>query len=219
METSEQKFRVLIVDDEPVARQTLEALLFREGYELFFASSGIQTIDDMDKFAPDVLLLDVMMPSMNGFEVCRYLKNSQEWRHIPIILLTLNIASPSPQVVLDANLFLRVLDNLLSNAVKVSPKEGRITLTAEYTVPVAQQSEQESHSTGMRLRVIDEGPGILPEDMKRIFDQFEVGGMKDHGKAHVGLGLAFCKMVVEAHGGQIYAENGAERGAILTIEL
>lgn len=68
MKHSENQSRVLIVDDEPLARDTLEALLYREGYELLFAVNGIDAIQRMKELAPDVILLDVMMPQMTGYE-------------------------------------------------------------------------------------------------------------------------------------------------------
>ena len=79
---------ILIVDDEPSARDTLEALLFSEGYHLAFAASGQEALDRLDELTPDVILLDVMMPKMDGFEVCQLLKSDKQWRHVPIILVT-----------------------------------------------------------------------------------------------------------------------------------
>ena len=69
------------------------------------------------------------------------------------------------------------------------------------------------------LQVIDEGPGIAPENYQRIFDKYEVITLKKTGQEQLGLGLAFCKMVVEAHGGQIFASANSPNGAVFTIEL
>ena len=79
---------ILIVDDEPSARDTLEALLFREEYDLAFAASGQEALDRLDELTPDVILLDVMMPGMDGFEVCQIVKSDKQWRHVPVILVT-----------------------------------------------------------------------------------------------------------------------------------
>jgi len=84
----ERKSTILIADDEPSARDTLEALLFREGYDLTFAASGQEALACLDDLAPDVILLDVMMPELDGFEVCRRIKADERWRHIPVILVT-----------------------------------------------------------------------------------------------------------------------------------
>ena len=82
------KKRVMIVDDEHITRHTLEALLQQEGYDLFFADSGQEALNQVGEIKPDVILLDVMMPNINGFEVCRRIKANEDWRHIPIILVT-----------------------------------------------------------------------------------------------------------------------------------
>ena len=79
---------VLIVDDEPMARDVLEGFLFKEGYNLIFAGSGPEAISILEETPPDVVLLDVIMPRMNGFEVCQQVKATEKWRHIPIILVT-----------------------------------------------------------------------------------------------------------------------------------
>lgn len=80
--------RVLIVDDEPYARTTLEALLIPEGYTLAFAADGREALERLDAFQPDTILLDVMMPEMDGFSMCRQLKARKQWQHIPVILVT-----------------------------------------------------------------------------------------------------------------------------------
>ncbi|MCA9925566.1 MAG: response regulator, partial [Anaerolineales bacterium] len=80
--------QILIVDDEPSARKTIEMLLLREGYSMQFAGNGPEALSKLEHLPPDVILLDVMMPGMDGFEVCRVIKQSSEWQHIPIILVT-----------------------------------------------------------------------------------------------------------------------------------
>ena len=60
---------ILIVDDDPAGRQTLESILDEQGYQLEFAEKGAQALQMIRKILPDVILLDVMMPGMDGFEV------------------------------------------------------------------------------------------------------------------------------------------------------
>ena len=84
----DEKPRILVVDDESSARNTLEAFLFGEGYDLAFAASGPEALARLDELVPDLILLDVMMPGMDGFKVCQRLKTDKRWRHIPIILVT-----------------------------------------------------------------------------------------------------------------------------------
>ena len=66
----------------------MEMLLSQEPYEILFADSGQTTLDKVEAESPDLLLLDVMMPDMTGYEVCQRLKADNRWRHIPIILVT-----------------------------------------------------------------------------------------------------------------------------------
>jgi len=79
---------VCIVDDEPSARKLLRELLEPHGYRLITASSGLEAMDLIKRELPDIILLDVMMPEMDGFEVCRRLRADEQLRQIPIILLT-----------------------------------------------------------------------------------------------------------------------------------
>lgn len=79
---------VLIVDDEYIGRETLQSILEGEGYELEMAENGLQAIEKAKQLLPDVILLDVMMPGMTGFEVCQRIRNDPQIAEIPIIILT-----------------------------------------------------------------------------------------------------------------------------------
>lgn len=82
------KSTVLIVDDDAIGRQTLEALLISQGYDLAFASNGVEALEQAAKLKPDVILLDIMMPGMNGFEVCQRLRADPMLANVPVIILT-----------------------------------------------------------------------------------------------------------------------------------
>ncbi len=356
-----EKPQILIVDDEPSARQTAEMLLLREGYELHFAEDAYEALahlDDEDEPMPDVILLDVMMPGMDGFELCQKLKSHNKWQHIPVILITAldskqdlargldagaddflhkpyhglelrarvrsmlrikerhddlqtmlklrqdlsnmlvhDIRSPlasilihcdlldeyipegmeslelirneatrlsafltdmlmlakmehgrlilsrsqvnitemavavydsyspmaqlkqlefvldlPPEVVrvaVDKNLWRRVMDNLVSNAIKYSYSNTTVTL----------RICQPNGSDHLAIEVLDEGPGI-PEDYREtIFDQFKIIASTRRDVKQVGLGLAFCKMVVDAHHGEIFVSPNKPQGSIFTVKL
>ena len=79
---------ILIVDDEEAGRQTLESILEGENYHLVMAENGPQAIEKAKAILPDVILLDVMMPGMTGFEVCERIRNDPPVAEIPIIILT-----------------------------------------------------------------------------------------------------------------------------------
>ncbi len=88
MEKLEGKPIVLIVDDVSQNIRVLGNILKKEGYRVSIASSGLQAIELAQATLPDLILLDVMMPGMNGFEACRQLKKTEKAKHIPIIFLT-----------------------------------------------------------------------------------------------------------------------------------
>lgn len=79
---------VMIVDDNVTARETLVAILEGEGYDLQQAKDGIQALTMLKETQPDLILLDVMMPAMDGFEVCRRIRATPQLAEVPIILLT-----------------------------------------------------------------------------------------------------------------------------------
>jgi signal transduction histidine kinase len=359
---------ILIVDDEKIGRDTLEALLYAQGYHLIFAGDGAEALSIVAEFEPDVILLDVMMPALDGFEVCRRLKANPRWRYIPVILVTAldsqedllmgieagaddflskpvnglklrarirsmlrlkqqfdelkatlllredltnmivhdmrtplvailgyselllrrNLVMPkgvpdmqriqaqarqlhsftndilmlakmkqhqlilntspvdvaqlilqaqesheilaqsknvlvvshfpgeSRHVLLDANLFQRVLDNLISNALKFSPAEGKVTIQLEY---LTEQPEAQQPPPSFLIKVLDEGPGIPRALRKGVFNKFETGPLNEGDMAQVGLGLSFCKMVVEAHGGTISIGDNEPHGAVFTVRI
>ncbi len=79
---------LLIVDDEPINLQVCQGILAPLGHRLLTASNGYEAFEVMAQDPPDVLLLDLMMPEMDGFEICQRLKASPQWQSLPIIALT-----------------------------------------------------------------------------------------------------------------------------------
>ncbi|RIK36123.1 MAG: hybrid sensor histidine kinase/response regulator [Chloroflexi bacterium] len=359
--------RVLIVDDDPMARETLEAVLRKEGYTLLFAASGNELFQQMAAAAPDLILLDVMMPDIHGFDICLRLKASAHYRHIPIILVTaldstadlvrgldsgadefiskpfrspelrarvrtmlrikrqydalqymlqtrdllsnmivhdmrnplaavmlyiqllrrrgnlqseqerylemifneaqhvsafledmlllnkldrgpltltrsplelsrlfaevhqktnslavtrkVTVESTEPPVVegleVDLVLFQRALENMLTHAIKSAPPHTAVTVSAQ----VHPDSNSDAPAPRLRIEVTNAGAHLPPEDLERLFDKFAVMTLKEQGSSHVGLGLAYCRMVVEAHGGHAFATNIEPRGLRFIIEL
>jgi two-component system alkaline phosphatase synthesis response regulator PhoP len=82
------KKRILIVDDEPDLLETIQLSLEIEGYECLVAYDGFRGFERARKEKPDLIILDVMLPGMNGYKVCRLLKFDEKYKHIPIIMLT-----------------------------------------------------------------------------------------------------------------------------------
>ena len=80
--------KILIVDDEKRNIKLLKGLLFSDNYKLFEACSGEEALDLVHDIHPDLILLDVMMPGINGFEVCRQIKQKEKTKTIPIVMVT-----------------------------------------------------------------------------------------------------------------------------------
>lgn len=79
---------VLIVDDEPMTRTLLQLMLASADYEVFDAGDGFEALDKIKERMPDILVLDVMMPNMDGLALCRILRERDDTVNIPIILLS-----------------------------------------------------------------------------------------------------------------------------------
>jgi DNA-binding response OmpR family regulator len=84
----ETKRRVLIVDDEPNIVLSLEFLLRQQGYEVSVARDGEEALAAASSLRPDLVVLDVMLPALDGFEVCRRLREHPEHKGLKILLLT-----------------------------------------------------------------------------------------------------------------------------------
>jgi len=362
-----KKPKILIADDEPHSLYAMELLLSQEPYEILFADNGQTTLAQVKTNQPDLIMLDIMMPDMTGYEVCKDLKTNVETQHIPIILVTalnqkealvlglnagadefltkpvnglelrariramlrikeqhddlqealhlredmanmivhdmkspistilvyadlldyknealiqkkdltkkirlqayrlnsylgdllllakmkpgqlnlsfvpvnvgellqkivnqyqemakvkgiglvLNIPDEVREISIDENLMERVLDNLLSNALKFSPPNTTVTIRLTYP-----NREVDSDTwPQLRIQVIDQGSGIAEEHRERIFDKYEIIEAHKEDIPQLGLGLALCKIVVDAHDGKIFVQNNEPQGSIFTIEI
>ncbi len=359
--------RICIVDDNQIAREVIAEQLSIEPYQIEMVANGTELLERFEALTPDVILMDVMMPQLNGYDVCQQIKQNEARQHIPIILitalngrddmlrglesgadeflpkpvngeelrarvrtmlrikhqydalqvlmklredlahmlihdmrnpltvaslynsillkqdgldprekkyarviqdnlrklagfldeiltvakmeqgvlqldvspadivqlvtevadnhlemaqlhgfqLTLDLPDCSWSVPLDSSLFKRVLDNLLSNAFKYAPDKSEVTVRLRQFPRETAVSSPASFS----LQIIDEGPGIAPENRERIFNKFEVVAMKQTSQAQIGLGLAFCKMVINAHNGRIFVTPNQPEGSIFHIEM
>jgi len=82
------KKRILCVDDDPANLDLLEAILSQKNYMVLRAKGGAEALEIMNAQSVDLVLLDVMMPGINGFEVCRIIKNNPVMNHIPVVMVT-----------------------------------------------------------------------------------------------------------------------------------
>ena len=80
--------KILIVDDEPNIVISLEFLMKREGFQVSVAGDGEAALEQVAAQKPDIVLLDVMMPKKNGYEVCQLIRANPEWQDMKIIMIT-----------------------------------------------------------------------------------------------------------------------------------
>ncbi len=146
----------------------------------------------LESGAPELFLTEVNLPQLVNVVVKRMatLIDSSS------ISLQLFIPAGLPAVVVDEEKIDRVLANLIDNAVKFTPKGGEITVAAE---------KQDQH---VLVSVANTGPTIPRHDRERIFDRFAQLSETSHQRRGSGLGLAFCRLAIEAHGGHIWVEPG-----------
>jgi signal transduction histidine kinase len=147
----------------------------------------------------EVYLCDLVKSALSNFEAIAAKKNQSLVAQLP--------EETSRRVSVDATMIHRTLDNLLSNAIKFSPANSQIIVNVEFLT-----------SGNAKIQVIDSGPGVADTLRHKIFEKYEIGNLMSD-VSQIGLGLAFCKMVVEAHGGEICVRNNQPQGAIFEITL
>ncbi len=81
-------YRVLVAEDSPTQRQIIQSVLGRDGYDVLLACDGIEAVTQAFNENPDLIVLDIEMPRMNGYQVCRLLKDDRRTAHIPVVMLT-----------------------------------------------------------------------------------------------------------------------------------
>jgi len=134
--------------------------------------------------------------------VCRTLSGIDRTRKVEVR------SRGGARVTCDSELTRRILENLVSNAIKHSPPEGVVEVNIEVRTGRA------------RVAVADDGPGVPPEARSRLFEKFvSLANVRDHRLHSVGLGLAFCKLAVEAQGGSIGFLPREPRGSVFWFEL
>lgn len=126
--------------------------------------------------------------------------------------IRLMIERPSSpiHVCVDKDRILQVLCNIVENAYKFSPPCSQIGISFEVL---------QSDGPAVSVKIVDEGPGIEKEYLELIFNKFYQINPRNLRREGTGLGLSICKEIVKAHGGEIYASNAPESGALITFTL
>lgn len=177
----------------------------------------------LDSFVNDILMLakmeqSKMLLNLTQTDINQLALDAE--KHFSIIAhskgikLQLQLPSPPLEMPVDANLFRRVIANLLANALQYSSGNTTVTLRLQQAKHIL---DDKPH---LYMEVADEGPGIPEEYRQRVFEKFEVVNMKRKGVvAQIGLGLTFCRMAVDAHGGKIFIKTNQPQGSIFVVEI
>jgi len=121
--------------------------------------------------------------------------------------VTLDVAATDLEATGDPELVRRVVENLVDNALRHAPEDSAVRIAAA-----------PAPGSTVEIRVSDQGPGIPVEQRERVFERFAQSGDQATTRSNRGLGLAFCKLAVEAHGGRIWIEDAAP-GAVFCLQL
>jgi two-component system alkaline phosphatase synthesis response regulator PhoP len=136
VQTSTQaRYKILVVDDDPDIVELLQYNLTREGYEVAQAENGKKAIEVAQTFRPDVILMDVMMPVLDGIAACRQIREENDFRNTHIIFLTARSEEFSEVAAFDAG-----ADDFITKPIKPRALLSRL---AAYTRREAQQEEQD----------------------------------------------------------------------------
>ena len=122
--------RILVVEDYPITREPLVRLLRYEGYEVDCAANGIEAMHSLGRQVPDLILLDVVMPKMNGLALLEEIRQDSRLRHLPVIAITgsqdsaqiASVRSHNVRTVLDKSRF--TVDQLLDEIERSLPGCG-----------------------------------------------------------------------------------------------
>ena len=88
MSKHKEKLKVLVVDDEPSILMPLEFLMRKNGFQVFIARNGTEAIESVNRELPEVVVLDIMMPYVDGYEVCRHIREKKEMSGAKVIFLS-----------------------------------------------------------------------------------------------------------------------------------
>jgi K+-sensing histidine kinase KdpD len=205
--TSLKLMRELVPDDSKVKR-TVQEITETSQRAIRKLLSRVDSLLDISKMESGELTLDTTPTELATLadSVCVELSPLAHELNIQI-----NSAIPDtlPLLAVDADKVERLLGNLVDNALKYTPANSTVTIRAH--MPDAKHF--------VRIEVIDQGPGIPEEYKKRLFDRYvQIQGRRG-ARRGTGLGLTFCRLVVEAHGGSIWIEDNPTGGSIFAFNL
>lgn len=85
---ADEKIKILLVEDDPFIRDIYQVKFSQEGFEVVVVENGIEALKKLEQIIPNIILLDIIMPYMDGMETLKNIRNNENWKKIPIIMLT-----------------------------------------------------------------------------------------------------------------------------------
>jgi len=86
--------KILVVDDDPYILMSLEFLMKKNGFDVMVARNGTEALEILEKQIPNIILLDIMMPDVDGYEICRHIKKSAKLKHIKVVFMSAKSKEP-----------------------------------------------------------------------------------------------------------------------------
>ena len=190
--------RVLVVEDEESYSDALAYMLRKEGYEVAIAADGNTALTEFDRFGPDIVLLDLMLPGVPGTEVCRQIRQSSS---TPVIMVSAKDDEVDKVVGLELG-----ADDYVTKP--YSPDGSRVVVAAR------------TDDLMVDLTVTDQGIGIPAGEIDRIFERFyRVDPARHRSTGGTGLGLSIVKHVAASHGGDVRVWSVEGQGSTFTLTL
>ena len=189
-------------DRDPLVSQAL-GLARRGSRRVLGLVESLLDISRMQSGSMDLVYSEINLHSLAAMILSEFITIASEYG----VTLLNEIPSDLPLVRADQSKISRVVMNLVDNALKFTPSEKQVTLTAEVT------------EKDIVVKVLDQGPGVPEGFRKKIFERF-TQVPEQHGRRRgTGLGLTFCRLAVEAHGGRIWVEPRPGGGSIFAFTL
>lgn len=188
---------ILVIDDNALNLETITRRLGRDGYNTFRAESGAQAFKILENFVVDLVLLDVMMPEMDGYEVLDRLKQTQKWQHIPVVMVSALEEEESVVRCIEAG-----ADDYLTKPVNTVLLRARVNNALNkkrlYDRDKQYQNELECYNQQLKHIVEIQVKEITSAQMAMIFATSKLAESKDpETGAHLDRMRIFCKILSE----------------------
>ena len=188
---------ILVIDDNLLNIETITRRLERDGFHTFKAESGAQAFKILDNFIIDLILLDVMMPEMDGYEVLERLKRAEKWQHIPVVMVSALEEEESVVRCIEAG-----ADDYLTKPVNSVLLRARVNNSLNkkrlYDRDKQYQNELECYNQQLKHKVEMQVKEITSAQMAMIFATSKLAESKDpETGAHLDRMRIFCKILSE----------------------